>query len=443
MKRAVGFVFFSILWTACTPLSETNWSFLPAVENAWESVHTYGGTEEDLAHAVIATSDGGFAVVGNTQSLDGDFTMKTREGSDVFLMKFDSKRSLEWTKTYGGSEDDRGHDLVQLSDGGYALVGYSKSNDGDLTQNKGQHDNWILRTDTVGNLLWEKSFGFLGHDHAYNIISTSDGGLLFNGFLDVTASKGMGQDKGERLSSKRHGVGEFWVHKIDLEGNLQWRKYFGGSSNDRSYDAIETSEGDYVIVGSSESQDVDIKNPKGSYDIWVVKIDIKGNLLWERSLGGSDYDQGNAVLELPNGDYLILGQTYSSDGDILKPKGGSDILIARISAVGALKEVRTMGTSGFDTAKQFLRRADGTLLIVGESSAFSNEPNNNDVILYYTLANGSIIKKTSLGGEGLEEGNGLATLTDGRVVVVGSTSSHSSPFSQTKGNKDLFIAFWY
>jgi len=443
MNKTRTVVFFFISCTACTPILETNWSFLPPVVNVWEGIQTFGGSNEDLAHAVVATEDGGFAVLGNTQSMDGDFVLKNREGSDLFLMKFDSKGSFEWSKTYGGSKDDRGHDLIQLLDGGFALVGYSRSSDGDASQNKGQHDNWVLRTDAFGKVLWERSFGFLGHDHAYNIIPTSDGGLIFNGFLDVTASKGFGHDKRERINSKRHGVGEFWVHKIDMEGNLLWRRYFGGSNNDRSYDAIETSEGDFVLIGLSESQDVDIKNPKGSYDIWVIKIDAKGNLLWERSIGGSDYDQGNAVLELSNGDYLILGQTYSSDGDISKPKGGSDILIARITPRGEIKELRTIGTSGFDTAKQFLQRADETLLIVGESTAFSGESNNNDVNLYYTLINGSVIKKISLGEEGMEEGNALAILKDGKVVVVGNTESHSGPFSDNKGGKDFFIAFWY
>ena len=199
---------------------------MPSVSNTWESIQTFGGSKEDVANAVIITSDGGFAIVGNTQSNDGDFSNKVRTGSDIFLMKFNDEAKLQWIKTYGGSGDDRGHGLVELADEGFALIGYSKSSDGDASINKGQHDNWVLRTDSKGNLLWEKSFGFLGHDHAYNIIATSDGGLFFNGFLDVTASNGQGQNKKEVHFSARHGVGEFWVHKIDLEGNIEWRRYF-------------------------------------------------------------------------------------------------------------------------------------------------------------------------------------------------------------------------
>ena len=443
-----GLIFFlNFIVVGCSPVTETNWSFLPPVRNIWESIQTYGGSKEDIANAVIKTADGGFAIIGNTQSTDGDFTGKTREGSDLFLMKLDANGKLEWTKTYGGSGDDRGHGLVQLSDGGFALVGYSKSDDGDLSINKGQHDNWVLRTDSQGIILWEESFGFLGHDHAYNIIATSDGGLFFNGFLDVTASNGLGQNKKQTHFSSRHGVGEFWAHKIDLDGNLQWRNYFGGTSNDRSYDAIETSTGDFVLVGSSESQDIDVKNPKGSYDIWVVKIDKSGEIIWEQSIGGSEYDRGNALIETPSKDLLVLGQSYSADGDIKKALGSSDIVLARLSPSGNLKELRTIGTNTFETANSFLQRPDGTLVFVGHSSnyksTFEFEPMGNNIALYYTLENGSLIKKHTLGGLDLDIGNDLVLTDEDKVFIVGSTQSNSGPFENSRGDKDIFVAFWH
>jgi len=192
MKYTILFLYFLIV--SCSPTTESDWPNIPPVVGKWDAVVTFGGSEEDIAHSIISTTDGGFAIIGNTQSIDGDFSEKKRAGSDIFVMKFDLNASLEWTHTYGGSEDDRGFDIVELSTGGFALIGYSKSEDGDASLNQGQHDNWVLRIDAMGTLLWEKSFGFLGHDHAYNIIATEDGGLFFNGFLDVTASKGAGQD---------------------------------------------------------------------------------------------------------------------------------------------------------------------------------------------------------------------------------------------------------
>ena len=157
--------------------------------------------------------------------------------------------------------------------------------------------------------------------------------IFFNGFLDVTASKGAGQDGKQFHYNQRHGVGEFWCHKIDQNGNLVWRRYFGGTSNDRSYDAIETTEGDFVLVGASESQDVDISDPRGSYDAWIVKLNAGGDLIWERSFGGSEYDGAQSILENRNGDYVVMGQTYSEDEDIKNAKGSSDIFLAFYSKV--------------------------------------------------------------------------------------------------------------
>ena len=443
--RFILIILFVLSFLGCSPNGDTDWTFLPPINGNWEVVKTFGGSDEDIAHGVSVTEDGGFVVVGNTQSNDGNFSNKTIVGSDIFLMKFNLSFDLEWTQLFGGSADDRGHDVIQLSDGGFAVVGYSKSSDGSATVNEGQHDNWVLRTDSNGTLLWQKSFGFLGHDHAYNIIATSDGGLFFNGFLDVTASNGQGQEGKRSPVSKKHGVGEFWCHKLDSEGNLQWRRYFGGTSNDRSYDAIETQDGNFVVVDSSESQDVDVSNPKGGYDIWVVKIDSNGKLLWERSLGGSQYDIGNAIIETYNGDFLIAGQTFSQDKDVTNPLGGSDGILIWLSSVGELIRSKNMGGSGFDTLNDIIQRQDGTLLAVGHSSSSVQSENNimdNDVTLYYALSNGSILSTHGLGGEGLDQGEALTINPSGEVIVVGSTDSASGQFSETKGGKDLFVAIW-
>ncbi len=438
----LGFLLLSIF--GCSLSEDTDPYFLPPVLGVWELIQTYGGSEEDIAHGVEVTADGGFIVVGNTQSVDGDFSGKYRSGSDLFLMKFTSEATLEWTKTYGGSGDDRGHGVVQLEDGGYAVVGYSQSSDGDATTNEGQHDNWVFRTDSEGNIIWQKSFGFLGHDHAYNIIPTADGGLFFNGFLDVTLAGGAGQEGKQSAKGLRHGVGEFWCHKIDLNGTLQWSRYFGGTNNDRSYDALETTAGNFVLVGSSESQDFDISNPKGSYDIWIVSLDSKGNLLWEYSLGGSEYDIGKSLIETQNGELLIVGQSYSEDKDIQNPLGSSDGILAWMSSQGELKALQNFGDSGFDTLTDVIERPDGTLVLLGNSSSSTEESEamDNDVILYYTLPNGELISSHRLSGQGLDLGEKIAMTETGKILVVGSTESNSGQFENTQGSKDLFLAIW-
>ena len=118
--------------------------------------------------------------------------------------------------------------------------------------------------------------------------------------MDVTASNGEG-NSGKPSKAKRHGVGEFWCHKIDANGNIQWQRYFGGTNNDRSYDAIQTREGNFLIVGTTESNDVDVKNPKGSYDVWVVMVSPFGDMIWENSfLPKIKNDLHNRLLKCPD-----------------------------------------------------------------------------------------------------------------------------------------------
>ena len=430
----------------CTPASVSDWPNLPDIKGEWESVMTFGGSLEDVAHGVTATSDGGFVVVGNTKSTDGIFSAKTRVGSDLFVVKFSANIEIQWMQTYGGSDDDRGYDIVELGNG-YAIIGYSKSFDGDASLNKGQHDNWLLRIDAGGNLLWEKSFGFLGHDHAYNIVSTQDGGLFFNGFLDVTASNGAGMDRKKSNKGQKHGVGEFWCHKLDGNGILQWRRYFGGTSNDRSYDAIETLEGDFVIVGSSESQDVDVSNPRGSYDAWIVKTNSKGDLLWECSIGGSAYDIANAIIENRKGEYVVLGQSFSQDRDIEKPLGSSDMFLSILSPSGELKSSKNIGNKGFDTGKALIERPDGTLILLGHTApeTLAAEENflSNNVFIAHTLPNGNVIKQYKLIGDGLDLGHDITQLEGGKTIVIGTTESSSGDYPVSQGGKDIFLAIWH
>ena len=405
-------------------------------------VQLFGGSQEDIAHDVIATQDGGFAVIGNTKSIDGDVQDKSVEVADIIVLKYSSNAELQWAKTYGGSLDDRGHSLVQMPDGGYVLLGYSMSSDIDASNNEGQHDNWVIRVDAQGNLLWEKSFGFLGHDHAYSIITTQDGGLLFNGFLDVTSSAGLGST----ARGGSHGVGEFWVHKIDPLGNIQWRRYYGGTSNDRSYAAVETVAGDFVIVGTSESTDVDISLPRGDYDVWVIKIAADGKLLWERSFGGSAYEGSNAVWLDREQNIHVLGNTFSADHDVSSPLGSSDFWLISIDQGGQLLTENTFGGSDFDLGQDVLLDQDNQFWLTGYSRSkdidLSENQGDNDIALFQLDQNKFPKQHFSLGGSGLDLAHAMVELTQGGILVVGSTESTDGPFAGNRGDKDIFLALW-
>ena len=410
-----------------------------------DDIKTFGGSHDDEANDIINTSDGGFMVIGSSKSNDGLIQNKMDLESDIILMKFDNDKSIEWVKNYGGSRDDRGQSVVEVSGIGYALLGYSMSNDGDASHNEGFHDNWVILIDSKGNIVWEKSYGFSGHDHAYNIIKTKDGNLFFNGFLDVTASRGLGSTEKVEKSIK-HGVGEFWCHKIDLDGNILWRKYFGGTNNDRSYDSIETADGDFIIVGSSESTDNDISSPKGSYDIWVIKLSSNGDFLWERSYGGSKYETANSIIQSSDKKIHIFGSTLSDDKDISFQMGSSDFYLLTIDSDGNLLSEQTFGGSNFDMGKKIEIDNKDNLWLTGYSRSLdfdlSFNKGKNDAVLVQLSKNRILKKVLAIGAEGEDIANSLIHFNENEIIVAGYSDSRGDYFVENKGGKDIFLAFF-
>ena len=401
---------------------------------------TFGGTHDDHAYSVIQTSDGNLAIFGYTNSIDGDITDKTLQENDYWLLKLSPEGNLLWSKTYGGSGDDKGQSIIETNDGGFAITGYSMSADGDGSNNEGFHDNWILRLDAAGNILWEKSFGFSGHDHAYAVIQTSDGGFFMTGFLDVTASGGQGNSK--IANTNRHGVGEFWCHKLDANGNIEWRRYYGGTNNDRSFDAVQANDGGYVITGFSESTDFDISNSKGSYDYWVIKLDASGTLLWEKSIGGSEIDQARTIVKTNDNGYLIGGNSFSNNDDVTNNLGNSDFFIAKLNDNGEIQWKKNYGGSDFDYATSIEPATNG-YLITGYSKSndihLTSNYGDNDYWVLKIDAQGNLKTQKSFGGSGLDFAFDVVEMTTGDIVVVGETESNDHDIPENKGSKDALI----
>jgi len=400
---------------------------------------TFGGSQNDIAHSVIQTQDNHLVVFGYTGSSDGDIVDKTNDAYDYWLIKLDLEGNLIWSKTYGGSGEDKGEKVIETSDGGFAIVGFSKSSDGDASNNEGFHDNWILKLDGSGNILWEKSFGFAGHDHAYSVLQTNDGGFFMTGFLDVTASGGEGNS---RIQNTRHGVGEFWCHKLDANGNIQWRKFFGGSSNDRSFDAVQADDGGFVITGFSESNDFDISNNQGSYDYWVIKLDVSGNLIWEKSIGGTEIDQSRGIVKTEDNAYIIAGNSFSTDGDISSNIGSSDFFLVKLNDRGAIVWKQNYGGSDFDYATSINKIRNG-FVVSGYSKSFDNQLTSNygetDFWAITIDSDGGLIWQKNFGGSNMDLAFDSIETSEGAIIVVGETESTDNDIPDNKGLKDVLI----
>lgn len=439
MRRFLLFFTMLIVISCCNQDKDLN-PIIPVSNGSLEQAKTFGGSKNDVAKSVIATSDGGFAVLGYTQSIDGDVTEKSSENYDYWLLKFNSEALLEWTKTYGGSGDDRGNQLIQTSDGGYALIGYSDSSDGDVTINNGNRDFWVIKINATGAIIWEKSFGYSGADEGVSILETSDNHFVLSGVLDVTASGGNGNTG---RYSPSHAGGDYWSIKINASGDLVWSRFYGGSFTDNPAGIIENITSDLITVGGSDSNDVDISNNKGTYDFWVIKSSSSGAIIWEKSYGGSEIDEARGVISTDNGDHIIVGDTRSEEQDVSFNNGGADLWVLRISDNGDTIWEKSYGGSNFDVAKSISSTFDGGFIIAGSSRSSNGDVNKNqgqnDAWVTKINNSGQLIWETTVGGAEIDFAYDAVQLTNGTIIAVGETSSFNGDILVNKGFTDLLI----
>lgn len=405
-----------------------------------DTVKIFGGTKNESAQSVTSTNDGGYAVLGYTQSMDGDITDKQNESFDYWLLKFNSENTLQWSKTYGGSSDDKGSDIIQTSDGGFAILGYSSSNDQDLSQNAGSNDYWLAKLDALGNISWQKSFGFSGADSGTSLIQTTDNGYLLIGVLDVTASGGQGNN---RSAFRQHAGGDYWAIKLNQNGNVEWRRYFGGTFTDTPNDVIETNDNAFIIVGSSDSDDVDISNNKGSYDFWIVKISNTGDLIWEKSFGGSEIDEAYGIAKTDDGNYMVVGNVRSNNIDVSQSSGAADLWVVKISPTGDLISEKTIGGSSFDVGRSIKKTQDNGFIISGSSRSsdgnlIANQGQNDAWVL--KIDNNTNIKwQKTIGGTDIDFAYDAVELNDNTVVLVGESNSSDGDIPENNGFTDVLI----
>jgi hypothetical protein len=432
------YILFLIAIVSCTKEGKTSNGLF---QGEIESVKTFGGLKNETANDVISTIDGGYAVIGYTQSNDGDITDKVNESYDYWVLKFDENNQLQWSNSYGGTSDERGQSIIQTNDSGYFISGFSKSSDEDVSTNFGSNDYWVAKLDATGNILWEKSFGFSGTDQAFSSIQTLDGGYLITGTLDVTASSQQGNDRSS-LSS-RHAGGDYWAIKLDASGTKQWRRFFGGSNTDSANDVIQTEDSGFLMVGLSDSIDIDISNNKGTYDFWVVKINSNGELVWEKSYGGEESDQAYEITKTSDGNFVITGDTRSDNLDVITNYGSADIWTIKISPLGEIIWKKTFGGSSFDSSKAIIASRDGGFYIAGNSRSINNDltsnKGNNDVWVLKISESGNLEWQKSIGGTEIDLAFGIAELNNNSIVVVGESWSSNNEVLENKGFSDLLI----
>ncbi|MEJ6675025.1 MAG: hypothetical protein QNK88_05905 [Polaribacter sp.] len=412
---------------------------IPEIDTNVYFIETIGGSKNDAFNAIAKTIDGGYIAAGYTQSNDGDIISKANISFDFLVSKFSSENILEWQKHFGGSKDDKALDIIQTLGGDFIILGSSESSDLDVSENAGSKDFWLVKLSNNGILLWEKSFGFLGEDYGTTLLETKDGGFLITGVLDVSASNGQGNAKS---TATKHAGGDYWVLKTNNLGALEWSRYFGGSFTEIPLGIVETDNHNYIIVGSSDSNDFNISNNKGSYDFWMTKIATDGSLLLEKTFGGSEIDEASAIIAANDGNFIIVGNTRSADKDVSKNNGAADIWILKVSKEGNLIWEKTIGGSSFEVAKAIYNTQDNGFLIAGSSRSLDNGFQNkgqNDALILKIDENGNLLWQKTFGGSEIDFLYDVVELNNKSIIAVGESSSSDQDIPENNGFTDALV----
>ena len=398
------------------------------------SQKSFGGKFTETVSQVVSTLDSGIIVAANTVSTNGDVIgFHEGFGNDCWITKLDKANQLQWQRTIGGSANDIATAITATKDSGFVIVGYSNSNDGDISGNHGGNDYLVVKLDKSGSIVWQQSIGGLGEDIATDVKQTTDGGYVIAGYSNSSDS----------LVSGNHGGNDFWIVKLDANGVQVWQKSFGGTSDDRAIAIQQTIDGGYVVTGHSNSNDANLTNNNGNNDIWVIKLSSTGSLDWQKSFGGSGNDYATAVLQAIDGGYLVGGYTFSVDGDVTTNHGNNDYWLLKLNSDGSLKWQKTFGGSENDYARALVSTIDGGFVVGGYSASTDCDVVGNNglddewVIKIDSLGNQQWQK--SLGGSNNDRLYSMTKISETQINVVGISNSTDGDITKNLGGYDVWV----
>ncbi|MEO8085793.1 MAG: T9SS type A sorting domain-containing protein [Bacteroidota bacterium] len=328
----------------------------------------FGGFSDDLLTAIQQTSDGGYITGGFSSSdIGGDRTENSRGSYDYWIVKADSAGNKMWDKRFGGDDYDELFSVLQVADGGYLLGGWSLSGaNGDKSDTSfGGSDYWIVRTDSMGNKMWDKRYGGLLSESLYAMLAMADGGFLLCG----TSSSDISGDKSENS----RGSNDYWIVRIDSLGNKIWDKTFGGSGIDVPSCIQPVTGGDFIVGGWSDSPFDGDKSDgtNGLQDFWILKFDSLGNKIWDRDFGGVDIEDGfgNVFQTLDSG-FMVSGTSYSGiSGDKTETNlGAEQNWLIKTDSLGIQQWDKTILTTGHDETGFTIQSSDGCYAVTVPSS---------------------------------------------------------------------------
>ena len=405
----------------------------PAIE--WQK--SFGGTAEEEASSIQQTTDGGYIVAGYTTSNNGNVT-GNHGYSDYWVVKLSATGTIQWQKTLGGTLVDGAYCIQQTIDGGYIVAGYTDSNEGDVTGNHGNYDYWVVKLSAAGIIEWQKALGGTGDDYAESIKQTRDGGYIVAGYTNSNNGDVTGN----------HGGNDIWIVKLSMSGTIQWQKALGGTFGESTFGSEsiqQTSDGGYITSGFSASYNGDVTNHIGALDYWVVKLTNTGTIEWEKSLGGTASEMAYSINQTSDGGYIVGGTTQSNDGDVTVNHGGNgnDSWIVKLSGTGTIQWEKTLGGTDDDYIRSIKQTSDGNYIAGGYTRSNDGDVSGNhgdwDLWIVKLSATGTILWQKVLGGTGPDGALSIQQTSDGGYIAAGSSSWNNGDVTENQGSGDYWV----
>jgi len=351
-------------------------------DSALRWTRTFGGANSDWGESVQQTNGGGYVIT-------GCYSQYGANEGDLWLIKTDANGDTVWTRTCGGAHFDYGNTVRQTQDGGFIVAGCTRS------VGEGFGAVWLVRFSPEGDTVWTRTFGTTQGGEGTSVQQTLDGGYVVAGY---TYNPGSGSI-------------DFWLVRTDANGDSVWTRAYGGADDDRASSVQQTIDGGYVIAGATLSFGA------GNWDVWLVKTDTAGEMVWCKTYGGTSCDWGYSVQQTSDGGYAIAGTTYSGGA------GGRPWLI-RTNADGDTVWTRAFDRGTYSEGRSLQQTGDGGFIVSGFTECGS--PGGEDVWLIKTDADGDTMWTRTFGGADNEWGNSVQQTQDGGYIIAGSTSSYGA-----------------
>jgi hypothetical protein len=349
-----------------------------AQDRMWS--RTYGGERQDNFVSIQLTEDDGYIVVGHSYTFGAG-------SCDVYLIKTNSTGNILWSRTYGGSSSDRGLSAQPTTDGGYIVTGWTES------FGAGKKDIYLIKTDSLGSVLWNRTYGGINNDWGISVQQTTDGGYIVGG---ITSSFGAGD-------------WDVCLIKTDLLGNALWTRTYGGSGTELGRYVQQTIDGGYIVAGSTQSFGV------GNDDFYLIKTDSLGNIIWDHTYGGNQSDNFVTAQQTKDEGYICAGYTHSFGA------GGWDVCLMKVDSTGGILWSCACGGSSDESPVSAQQTIEGGCIAAGETQSFG--PGDRDAYVVKADSLGCVLWTRTFGGTGTERSRSARQTPDGGYVVGGYTNS--------------------